>query len=148
MMFLLANWKTILGIVATAALAYLLHTMDVNRLEAKERADIAAQQTADAQSCNADKKITEEVSHDYEAKIRALNSQLDAIRLRPNVCVTVAPRPAAGRNATASVSKPARQNAGVDSDALFSIAAEGEHYRLQLIACQAFVTDTWKEKNQ
>lgn len=148
-MFLISNWKTILGVVATAALAYLLHTVDVDRLEAQQRQAVADQVNADTKSCNADKAITQGVSHDYETKITGLTAQLnDLQRVRPNVCVTIAPHAAGGHDATTGTSKPANTHGGVDSDALYALAAEGERYRLQLSACQDFITQTWKEKGQ
>ena len=147
--FLIANWKTILGMIGTAALAYLLHALDVDRLEAKERSDLAAQQTQLVQQCNDAKKITEGVSHDYQTKLNDLSSQLDTLkRVQPSRCVVVStPRPAGKCNATAGAAKPAQQD-GVTSDALYALAGEGERYRLQVEACQQFISETWKANNQ
>jgi hypothetical protein len=141
------GWQTIAMAAVAAALFFGAHELDIYRLEQKEAADITAQQTADTKSCNADKAITEGVSHAYEDKITALNSQLnDLQRVRPNVCVTIAAVPTRGSHGSAQQSKPAGSDAGVNSDALYALAGEGEKYRLQLIACQQFVTETWAEK--
>lgn len=147
MLFLISNWKTIVAIMATAALCYLLHALDVDRLEKKEAADINNQQVTDTKSCNADKAITEKVSHDYEDKISSLNKQLvDLTSVRPNVCVTIPSRTAPRSNAASRTAIARGPDARVDSDALYIIAGQGEKYRLQLISCQQFITDTWQEQ--
>ena len=148
--FLLANWKTILGAVATALLAYLLHALDVGRLEAKERHDLAAQADALTHQCKQEKAITEGVSRDYQTKLGDLGSQLDALRLRePTRCVAVSASGSSGRRDAASgQSKPARANAGITSDALYGFAGDAEKDRLQLIACQSFITQTWAAMGQ
>ena len=147
--FLIANWKSVLSVFATAFLAYGLHALDVYRLEDKERADLSEQATVLTNACKADKAITEGVSHEYEGKIFALNQQLDAIkRVRPTSCIVVQPsRAARGRDAASSTAKPARPD-GITSDALLDFARDAEQYRLQLTACQAFIAETWKEKGQ
>ena len=150
MMFLLANWKSIIAVLATAVLACGLHALDVYRLQDQQRAALSEQATVLMNSCKADKAITEGVSHDYEGKISALNDQLTALgRVRPSSCVVVQPSRAARRHdAAASTAKPSGQDAGVTSDALFGFARDAEAFRLQLMACQAFITETWKVKGQ
>ena len=147
--FLLANWKSVLSVAATAILAYGLHALDVYRLEDKARADLSEQATVLENACKADKAITEGVSHDYEGKISALNDQLAALsRVRPSSCVVVQPSRAARRHdAAASTAKPSVAD-GVTSDALFGFARDAEAFRLQLMACQAFISETWKVKGQ
>ena len=149
-MFLLANWKSIIAVLATAVLAYGLHALDVYRLKDQQRAALYEQSTVLMNSCKADKAITEGVSHDYEAKISSLNDQLAALgRVRPSSSVVVQPSLAARRHdAAASTAKPSGQDAGITSDALFGFARDAEAFRLQLMACQAFITETWKVKGQ
>lgn len=147
MLWLISNWKVVAASGATAVLGWLLHTVDVDRIEAQQRLQIEEQVKVDTNSCNADKAITEGISHDYELEINNLSKQLgDLQRVRPNVCVTIASKPPAGRDAATSQPKPVGQDGGVNSDALYSLAAEGERYRLQLGACQKFITETWAEQ--
>lgn len=151
MLFLITNWKWILSAtvstIATAGLAYLLHTVDVDRLEAEQRQAIIDQKTADTKSCNDDKAITEGVSHAYQDKLSALTDQLNTLqRVRPNVCIHIAAKPAAGHNAASGTTKPADTHGTVDSASLYDFAGESEKYRLQLLGCQQFINETWKEK--
>jgi hypothetical protein len=147
MMFLISNWKVILAVVATAALAYLLHTVAVDRLEAQQRAALTDQATKLQGQCDADKAITKGVSDDYQKKLDVLNDQLAALRVRePARCIAVStPVAAAGRHGAAGTGKPAGQN-GVTAQTLYDFAGEAERYRLQLISCQSFITETWQEQ--
>lgn len=145
-LFLLTNWKTLVGMFGTAALAYLLHTVDVDRIEAQQRAAITAQQDADKTKCDNAKKITEGVSHDYQVKLSSLSAQLASIkRLRPARCIAVPiTSPATGRDAAPSGAELPRQD-GITSDALYDFANAAERVRLQLVGCQSFVTQTQQE---
>ena len=148
-MFFLANWKTILAVVFTAALAYGLHALDVYRLEDQQRSEIAAQVKADNDQCSKDKAITKGVSDAYEKQISSLDSELNSIkRVRPSACLIVqSSRSAKRNNAASGVAKPSQQN-GVDSDALYDFARDSEGYRIQLIACQSFIQQTWANQGQ
>lgn len=134
--------------LATAGLAWLLHSFDVSRLELQHAMDMNAQQKALEQSCKDDKAITTEASHDYQQKIAALTSQLAAVkRLQPSRCIMPATRAAAGCHDAAGDRKLPEPN-GIDTDTLYDFASEAERYRLQLIACQSFVERTWQAKQQ
>ena len=147
--FLLTNWKVILTGCLVSLLSWGLHTLDVYRLEDKQRTELAEQAKVLNNSCNADKAITEGVSNDYQKKLADLGRQLDAVkRVQPTRCIPVsAPRPACGSNAKTGANQPVDQN-GVTSDALYSLAGEAERYRLQLIACQDFIAETWAKNGQ
>jgi hypothetical protein len=149
MLWVISNWKVILAVVCTAVLGYLLHAVDVARLEAKQRAAITDQVATDTKSCNEAKKITEDVSNDYRQKSETLATQLaDAVSLRKSQCVIVSTTGSSCRNnGTAQTGKPTSQD-GVTATALLNLAAEGEGYRLQLSACQDFITKTWNLNNQ
>jgi hypothetical protein len=136
--------------ILTAALAYVLHSLDVYRLEDQQRNALTELADNDKKQCDADKKITEGVSHDYQAQLSNLSTQLANLkRVRPSRCVAVSvASPASGRNASPPTGQLPNPNAGVTSDALYDYAAEAERTRLQLIACQQFITETWKEKGQ
>jgi hypothetical protein len=88
--------------------------------------------------CEADKKVTEDISHEYQNRLSDLDKRLIALkRVSKPKCLPIASKATAGRNAaTGGV------NAGqdvVDSADLLDYAGEAEHYRLQLISCQAFI---------
>ena len=81
-MWFLSNWKVILSFISTAALAYLLHALDVDRIEKKQERAIASQVSEDNKKCSEQKQITQEVSNEYERKISALNDELASVKLR------------------------------------------------------------------
>lgn len=145
---LFSNWRLVgaalAGAGVVAALALGLHRLDVYRIEARHRMEMQVQQTALVAQCEADKQITQEVSHDYQTKIDALNRRLaDLKRVRPSVCVPVT-KPTSGHNAGTGAEPP--RSHGLTSDALLDYAAEAERYRLQLIGCQDFIKKTWDQK--
>jgi hypothetical protein len=105
--------------------------------ESTLKSALASQQAALIKQCEDSKKITMEVSREYQSKITALNGRVAALRLRPAKCVPVT-KPATGHNGEASGNEPARPH-GVDAGFLIDYAGEAEKYRLQLISCQDFV---------
>lgn len=132
--------------VATAGLAWLLHSFDVGRIELQHAMDMNAQQTALQEQCRKDKAITTETSHDYQQTLSNLTDQLAALkRLQPSRCVMPAASAAPRCHDAAGGGKSAEQN-GVDTDTLYDFAGEAERYRLQLIACQSFIARTWRAK--
>ena len=149
MLFLISNWKTILGVIATASIAWMLHSLDVNRIEAAQREALAEQVKVDTNVCNADKAITEGVSNDYQKKVTDLGNQLAALKLRePSRCISVSPaKPSCRGNASPKSSEPSGTD-GVTSYALYDYASDAEKYRIQLISCQDFISKTWASNGQ
>lgn len=141
---LLKYWQIIAGAAGAFALAWMLHSLDINRIETKQRAALAAQEAILIAVCETNKAITTGISNDYQSKISDLNNKLAAAkRLHPSKCITVSvASPAGGRNAAAGGTQPAGAY-GVASDALYDFAGEAEKYRLQLIGCQNFVEKVW-----
>lgn len=141
---LLKYWQIGAGAVGAFVLAWMLHSLDVNRIESNQRDALAAQETKLAAACEASKAITTEVSNAYQDQIADLNAKLLSVkRLRPSRCIALsAPVPAGGRDATPTGAEPARTD-GINSDALYDFAGEAEKYRLQLIACQKFIVKVW-----
>ena len=138
--FLLANWKSILAVVATAALCYLLHTVDLDRIEADQRAAIAAQKTADVAQCDAEKKVTKEATDALQTNRDQLAASLAALKLQhPATCVVIS-RPSDVRNRSG---RPARSNEhGLNSDWLLDFAAnQCSNYWRQLKVCDKFLND-------
>lgn len=100
-----------------------------------------AQQAICTKECAKAQNITNEVSHAYQVKIADLNRQLESLRVRPPRCIAVTGEATSRHNATAGEDEHGGQN-GVPAAALYQYAGEAERYRLQLIACQDFLSKT------
>lgn len=145
MTFLLANWKSILAVVATAALCYLLHTVDVNRIEADQRAAIAAQQKADGKQCDAEKQVTKDANDALTTARDDLARKLATLKLQhPAACVPVS-RPSEVLNRG---DRPAgRDEHGLSTDWLYDYSAsQCSTYWRQLKVCDKFLDDERKIK--
>lgn len=140
-------WPAIPAFLITAALAFLLHNFDVNRIEAKQRQALLEQASQMQAQCDKEKSITKEVSRDYQNKTAALTRRLSELkRLRPSRCVPLLAAGTAAGRAPEAGAIPAGQNGGVTSDALYDFAGDAEKYRLQLIGCQDFIDKIWEGK--
>lgn len=143
-MWILDNIKPLGAALVTALLAWLLHSLSMGFTEAAHQRQLDEQKISLLTACEADKKLTQEVSNAYQSKISSLNSQLTRLRnVQPARCVPVT-QPSGGYHATPQSGKPTRPNGGVDSSALYDFAGEAERYRLQLIGCQDFILKTWE----
>lgn len=141
--FALTNWKSILSVVATAALCYLLHTVDINRIEADQRDAITAQKTADVTQCSAEKKTTKEATDALQKNRDELDAHLAALKLQhPASCVIVT-RPTDVLNRSG---RPVNHNEhGLNSDWLLDFAAhQCSNYWRQLKVCDKFLNDERK----
>lgn len=90
--------------------------------------------------CDEEKRVTQEVSHEYQTNVADLRRQLaelKRVRAPAAACVPVAGA-AGGRNAATGAGQPADPD-GVRADWLYDFAAEAEEYRLRLMGCQSFV---------
>ena len=143
------NWVSFaLGAFVSFLLCYLLHTLDIDYIQHKHAAELSSQATTLTEAFQKDKQITYGVSDVYETKLSALNNQLAAYRLHPAIACPVPTTGAAGRHDGAAGRRiPAGQNAALDKP-FVEYAGEAEKYRLQLMACQSFITETWKAKGQ
>lgn len=143
------NWATVKIISGIVLLAVLVSGGLYIRVLLADLAAVKLERdTAQATSkaCQDDQKLTEGISNDYQTKIRSLNRQLAGLkRVRDNPnCAPVADT-ASGRDAKAGAGQPSGQN-GIRAEWLLDYAAEAEQYRLQLIACQDFITKTWESR--
>lgn len=132
------------GALLTGFVAFGLHTLAVNRLEASYERKLQDQKTVLTEQCEGSKAITEEVSSEYQKKLADRDSALaNARRLLRSKCATpVVVSPPTGHHGSACEGEPSGQDAGglrADANDLIDIAAEGEQYRLQLIGCQSFI---------
>lgn len=146
----LEDGKVILAVIATAALAYLLHTVDVDRIEANNAATIKTQIESDTKTCATAQNITKGTDDALTSKTNGLDTDyLAALNsLREQSAASHNSPAASGVNhGTACPSIHVCKN-GVDAGALLSYAKDAEHYRLQLSSCQSFITETWAANAQ
>lgn len=146
-MFLITYWQPIAASVATFCICFLLHTVDVDRIEHKQAKALTDQATQLTLACIADKQITEGVSNEYEKKITNLNKQLAAKRMQSPHCIVPVTITPIRLDAKAGTDQHGGQN-GVTDIALFDFSGEAERYRLQVIGLQDFLCKTWKAKTQ
>lgn len=119
---------------------YVRGEYDASRLESK----LKAQEKAIVAQCEADKKLTSEVSNGYQQKIAVLNRRLGELkRMHQSVCVPVAGT-AGGRDATQGAGELPRQN-GIDAGSLYDYGSDAEQVGLRLDACQEFIRKVWKK---
>lgn len=135
---LIKYWMPITAALGAFGVSYGIHNITSAISEYRHNAALAAQEQALNASCAKSQQITSEVSNDYQSQIAALNRRVRELkRVRPDRCVPIAD-PAGGRDGPASPGEHGRAH-GIDAGALYDFAADGEAYRLQLIACQAFI---------
>jgi hypothetical protein len=143
--FLLANWRSVLAVVATAALCYLLHTVDVNQIEEHHRVALAVQIKADGEQCDAEKKVTKDATDALANDRDDLARKLAALKLqRPASCVPIS-RSSAVLN---QKGRPARRDEqGLSTDWLYDYSAsQCSTYWRQLKVCDKFLDDERKVK--
>lgn len=145
--FILANWKSVLACAATFALCLMLHKLDVNRIESNHASEILKVKTALTAECVAAQAITEKVSHDYQKNIASLGARLAAAhRLHDNACLSVEVEAASRSDGAAASGKPSGSSVTgtgrISAGTFIDLIGEGEKYRLQVMACQAFLTAT------
>lgn len=132
--------------LAIGTLAWLLHMVDVNRIEARQRDALQEQATVLQDKCDADKKLTEGIENDYQKQVNALNSTINALRLRKLArCVPVRDAVPAKRPNAAPTGAKLPERDGVSSEYLIDYAGRAEECRLKLITLQGFVTQVWKQ---
>lgn len=145
--FLIANWKSLAASAATFLICLTLHRLDVHFINLQHEKDIAEVKQAMTKECAKAQAITEKVSHDYQKSIASLSSRLAAAhRMHDSECVAVEGYTTGRHDDAAKLGKPSRspseQARKLSAGYLIDLTGEGEKYRLQLLACQAFVTAT------
>jgi len=141
------NWIMVaIGAVPALALSFLLHTVSVNGIEAKQRDALAEQHKTLTEQCQADKKLTEDANVKYQSELDALNGKLAAVKLRkPARCVpvtTVTPKRPDAATTPAKLLGPY----GLDSGWLYDYAGDAERERLKVIGLQKFIKDVWSTR--
>lgn len=141
------NWLQIgLSAAAAFALSFLLHTVDVNRLEKKHEKAIAAQIAADTEACNNDKAIAKGANDDLLKSCTDRLTKLNAVRLQPARCVNVSP---SKQTQPASRGDSSGRADGLSSEWLqvFSIEHCRRYYD-ERIVLEKFINETWKANGQ
>lgn len=145
-----------LGVAAAAVVVglsgYGLHSISINMLERDHMKQMAAQKTALAEKCDADKAITLKVSNDYQNKVDSLNRKLAAARRmhERDACISVLAGSRSGSDEAGKPAKLLRQgNEGTAPErtvgyitygSFIDLMAEGQTYQDQASSCQQFVT--------
>ncbi len=136
------------GSLVTLLVAWGLHSGVVGIMKMRHANELRMQKETLIEQFEKQKKVTEEVSNEYQKQITNLNSRVATLRsVRPTQCIVPASTPTDGHNAGTSGSGHAGQN-GVTTSALYEYAGDAERYRIQLTSCQTFIRNTWHALKQ
>jgi hypothetical protein len=143
--WLIANIRMVaIASLATACFGsgwYVRGEYDASRLKSQ----LMEQERAIVAQCEADKKLTSEVSNEYQKKITVLNRRVGELkRLHSAVCVPIAGTPG-GHDAAEGAGKLPRPH-GIAAGPLYDFGDDAEQVGLRLDACQDFVRRVWKKK--
>jgi ribosomal protein S13 len=98
---------------------------------------LSEQQSTLIAQCDSQKKVTEDIDHEHQAKISDLSKRVAAYkRMRPAECVHVT-NTASSDNGKAGGGLMGTHD--VDSESLTDYAELAEGYRLRLVSCQNFI---------
>jgi len=146
---LIKYWQPILAAIVTALLALGAHKLDVYRINELHKSALKAQAEALIEQCEKDKKLTTEVSRDYQNNIANLNRKLaDAKRMRASAETCVSITGTTGGRDAAKEDTGLRGTHGVAAESLFDFSGDAEQVGLQLDACQAFIKKTWAARGR
>lgn len=145
--FIAKYWQIGVGALLMAILAFGLHSCDVKRIDDMNKDALAKQVMQDQTQCDEQKKLTQEVSNDYEKKIAALNSRhaADISKLRVNNTCAIVAVPTSGYNASSGANGLSR-NVGIQAWDIIDSAAACDKNTEQLMACQAFIKKALPQK--
>jgi hypothetical protein len=126
----------VIGGVLGFSFALLIYKAPFIGIEAFHERELSSQASELQAHCEEEKKITKDVSHEYQTKLSSLNAQLARLKRVQSHCIV--PGTAGGRDGEAERGKPSGPD-GVSTAWLLEFAGEAERYRLQLISCQDFI---------
>lgn len=124
---------------------YQAHSWIVESINKTHTKDIKDAVNEQKNICAAAKRITEEVSNDYQKSLSDLNGRVAARKLQPQNCIAVLSGAASGHPAATGTNADGSAH-GINVADLREFAADAERYRLRLIACQAFINKTWEKE--
>lgn len=137
------NWIQI-GIAAsiTAGAAWTLHSLDVYRIEDKQRAELSSITLQLEAKCKAEKKLTEESNGSLHKNYSSIEHKRDdAKRLQSSSCIGLS---IAGKVDAKSAGGGHAAENGIETDWLRDYAADCERYRQERIALEDFINKTWE----
>lgn len=134
LVFLLAQWKVVLGALGAFLIALGLHNLDVNRIQAKASKTLAAQMQFDIKLCEDSKQPTKEGNEHYESIIAKRDARIVELSKRPARCVYVS-RPA--DNTKGATGEHGNGN-GLPDSVLYKYAGFCEAYRGGVETMQQF----------
>lgn len=138
-MNLLNSALIIIGVILGLGMAILAYKAPLVGIQASHKRALEKQVTELTNQCEDQKKITEEVSHEYQKKLNALNVQLARLkRVQPRCIIPNRTNPTPGHDGSAQPRELAGSH-GISTEWLIDYAGEAERYRLQLISCQDYV---------
>lgn len=138
-----------IGAALMAVVAFGLHSCDVARIEAKHKTELAAQADKINGQCTLAKAITTGVSNDLQTNLHVLDADGAALdRLLPcasQPSASMVASAASGYDAAAAAQKPDERIVRTfEPRRVTAIVKKGEKYRVQLLACQAYVDGVQK----
>lgn len=139
------NISAIIGAAGALFVAFLLHTVDVDRLESNQRSELANQEKLLAGRCHDDKAITKESNDDVSSAFIAINNRLRSDLMQSTTPVIL---PATyPTNIPASGGKPSRP-VRINIKRLREYGATCEEYRQERLIHDKFIDKTWKANGQ
>lgn len=138
-MNLLTYWQPIAAALATAVIAFGLHSAAARVTEINHQNELISQKEKIRAECNAAQQQTKDLSDAYQKKIADLNTRIAAALRVPAHCIMPRDtRPASGGNA-ATRDKGLSNGNGVSTGYLLEFAGRCETVGQQLDTCQATV---------
>lgn len=104
--------------------------------------DLQALQTHLIDQCNASKRITEDVSHEYEVNLDRLHDRMAALRVQHAAKCLLVTKPPSGDYASTG-DKGLPKAYGIASQSLYDYGFDAEQVGQQLDACQRFINKVW-----
>ncbi len=143
---IISGFNIALGAIPALLIAWLLHTVDVDRIEAKQAAALASQKTALETSCAEDKAITEKANADLQKDRDAIAAERDRLeQLHPSTCIVV-PTPEQAHKVAGKAGCPTAH--GTTTSAFRDYAADYRTCQVELKHTYEFIDDTWKKNRQ
>lgn len=142
MIWILNNIR-LLSIVAWTIFAFIFGMQTQAKIsDHNKKVELENQRRNLTAQCESDKKLTSEVSNEYQNKISQLNARVISLkRMHKDSCLQLT-RTTDGHNAATSGAVDAAAH-GVDVESLLDYGSDAEKYRLQLIGCQDFIKKVW-----
>jgi hypothetical protein len=138
MIWFLSVWKLIVTFIATASIAWMIHSISLTHVENVHKSEMNIQAESLNKQCAKEKAITEGASNAYQKSLSDLNGRYNSLRVQHSRCIAVSnAKTSCGSNA--STTEQLHGENGITSEALYGFARDCEQVRLQLIGLQDFI---------